>query len=541
MTRRTLLALPRSASIRASSARPAAGRRRPHAARVGVAIALACATLGAGLVPTALAQDSDLDDLMGGFDDDFDVEEELGALEEEIPEWLASLPGGEWIYEHVDLGGSIAVGAVWSYLSHTASDGIPITPQPPGPGPPVLGRTDFGGLSRLDLDGLLQLDVELPHEWQTRVEVLGWYDFAYRINGRADYNGAVLDVYEWQVDSGEVYATGPISDSLDLTIGRKVVNWGRSDTFRVVDVVNPLDNKEPGLVDIEDLRRPRAMAKLDFQRGPWSAQLLVIPEHRYDRLPPPGSDFIPDVFAGSGLGGGPPIDDRDDWTGLPGFAGKFDGRFSGWDFSIYAAHVDETQRTIDFRGVTFTPSGPQARLAQESNRYTMVGGAGNVTRGPILVKAEMAYLIGIRTLLFDSAPLPPALLNVSRNRLDTMVGIEWYGPDQLTIALEVLNRHLFDHDGGPTGRKEFTPADSFETGLRISRPFFRERLDVTLLGVALGERFQDGGLFRGSAEWELSDAWKVEGGWLVFFGGPRRTLGGLDSNDRVYAELKYSF
>ena len=75
-----------------------------------------------------------------------------------------------------------------------------------------------------------------------RTEVLGWYDFAYRINGRADYNGAVLDVYEWQVDSGEAYLAGPIAEKFDLTIGRKVVNWGRSDTFRVVDVVNPLDN-----------------------------------------------------------------------------------------------------------------------------------------------------------------------------------------------------------------------------------------------------------------------------------------------------------
>ena len=99
---------------------------------------------------------------------------------------------------------SIAVGAVWSYLSHTVSNGLGGT-----------GRTDFGGLSRLDLDGLLQLDVELPHEWQTRVEVLGWYDFAYRINGRADYNGAVLDVYEWQVDSGEVGGWG-IGGGLDV-------------------------------------------------------------------------------------------------------------------------------------------------------------------------------------------------------------------------------------------------------------------------------------------------------------------------------------
>ena len=169
-----------------------------------------------------------------------------------------------------------------------------------------------------------------------------------------------------------------------------------------------------------------------------------------------------------------------------------------------------------------------------------------MTRGAFLWKAEIAYLNGIRSLRFDaptaSDPTRPFdLLNVERNRLDTMVGIEWYGPDQLTIALEILNRHLFDHPGGVDGRTEFTPADSFDTNVRITRPFFRERMEVTVLGAVSGERMQDGGLVRVSADFEATDSIKLEGGWLIFFGGPRIGLGAFDSNDRVYAEVKYSF
>ena len=501
------------------------GRLARAAYRVLLAV---CLLAGLGSV-TAGAGDEDLDDLMGGFDDDFDVEE-LEDLEQEIPAWLAALPFGEVLYERVDLGGSIAAGAVWNYLSHTVADG-------------VGGRTDYGGLSRLDLDGFLQLDIQLPGEWQVRAEALGWYDFAYRIQGRSDYNGAVLDVYEWQVDTGELYITGPLHDNLDITVGRKIVNWGRSDTFRVVDVVSPLDNKEPGLVDIEDLRRPKAMVKLDAIRGPWSAQLLVIPEHRYDRQPPIGSDFIPDIFASQGLGGSAEIDDRSDFTGVPGFAAKFDGRFSGWDFSLYGAYLDETSRIIDSDG---TPNG----LQSEANRIGMLGAAGNVTRGAFLLKAEFAWLSDTRTLriLVPATTIPPfpSLLSTERDRIDSMVGIEWYGPDQLTIALEIVSRQLLDHPDASNNDAfpsvfEFNPASGYETGLRISRPFFRERLDVTLLGIGFGERLQDGGLFRASADFELTDSWKIEGGWLVFFGGPRQTLGAFDSNDRVYAEAKYSF
>ena len=476
--------------------------------------------------PLAALAEDDLDDLMGGFDDDFDVsiiedDEDAGA-----PGWLVAIPGGEWAWENVDVSGSIASAAVWSYLSRTVADSV-------GGG----RRTDYDGLSRLDLDGMLQVDVQLPSEWQARAELLGWYDFSYHIRGRDKFNGAVLDVYEWQVDSGEAYVAGPITEKFDLTIGRKVVNWGRSDTFRVVDVVNPLDNKEPGLVDIEDLRRPRAMVKLDYQSGPWSGQFLVIPEHRYDRNAPPGSDFIPDIFTagpGGGLGGGAPIDDRDDWTGTPNFAAKFDGRFSGWDFSVYGAYIDESSRVVDLQGT---------QLKAEANRYGMVGAAGNITRGAFLFKAEMAYLMGIRTYRFAVLPGPPFFnfLNEERDRLDTMVGIEWYGPDQLTVAVEVVNRHLFDHPGGTTGTRELVAADQFETAVRVTRPFFRERLDITLLGSVLGERAQDGGLFRASAEYEVTDSLKVEGGWLVFFDGPRLGPGAFDSNDRVYGELKYSF
>ena len=36
-------------------------------------------------------------------------------------------------------------------------------------------------------------------------------------------------------------------------------------------------------------------------------------------------------------------------------------------------------------------------------------------------------------------------------------------------------------------------------------------------------------------------AWAVNGGILVFIGGPDDGLGAIDSNDRLFAELKYSF
>jgi hypothetical protein len=471
-------------------------------------------------VGPALAQD-DVDDLMGGFDDDFDVSEIEGGGDEIHP-WLAALPQGEWIAENVDLSGSLETGAVYNYLDHDVEHG-----DQPG------RRTQYGNLSRLDLDGFLQLDVQLPHDWLLRGEALGWYDFVYRAKGRGQYGGAVLDVYEWQVDSGEVYASGPLTEKVDLTLGRKVVNWGRSDTFRIVDVVNPLDNKEPGLVDIEDLRRPRTMVKLDATSGPWSGTLLVIPEHRYDRQPPLGSEFFFDLAKAPFLRSRT-IESDDDFQGTPGFAAKFGGSFSGWDFTLYGAYVEETSRVLDSTGSFF---GTLFQL--ESNRFGLAGVAGNYTVDAWLFKIESAYLHDVHIL--RASANPPFLESDGVDRFDTMVGVEYFGPDSLVIALEIVNRHYVEKISQVVAANAASERSRFETALRISRPFFRERLDVTLLGLAIGERFQGGGLVRLSADFELTDSWSMDGGILIFIGGPDDGLGAFDSNDRLFASLKYSF
>ena len=111
----------------------------------------------------------------------------------------------------------------------------------------------------------------------------------------------MLDDYEWEADLQDSYLEGPLLESLDLKIGRQVVNWGRSDTLRVLDVLNPLDNREPGRADIEDLRCSVGMVKLDWHIGrSWRITGIAIPEMRFDDLPSFGTDFS--AFDLSGLG-----------------------------------------------------------------------------------------------------------------------------------------------------------------------------------------------------------------------------------------------
>ena len=106
-----------------------------------------------------------------------------------------------------------------------------------------------------------------------------------------------------------------------------------------------------------------------------------------------------------------------------------------------------------------------------------------------------------------------------------------------------MNRHLLNEPKGPTSPnlRQRRPQSRFESSLRISRPFFRERLNLTALAVGFGQRLQNGGIVRLSGDYELTDAWKAEAGILIFIGGSDPGLGTYESNDRLYAEIKYRF
>ena len=124
-------------------------------------------------------------------------------------------------------------------------------------------RKSWNGVDRLRAKLDLELDVELPASWQARVSGFGFYDVIYRLRDRDEYTNDALRTYEDDVELLEAWVRGSPHPKVDLKLGRQILNWGRSDTLRVLDVINPLDNRDPGLVDIEDLRRPVGMVRVD--------------------------------------------------------------------------------------------------------------------------------------------------------------------------------------------------------------------------------------------------------------------------------------
>ncbi|MEZ4215349.1 MAG: DUF1302 family protein [Myxococcota bacterium] len=458
----------------------------------GCAAARARALVAGAAVLVALASGAradDMDDVLGGFedgdDDAFAVDE--AALDDETARW--------W-----DVSGSVELSGSVNYRRHRSDTG-----------------TDYGGLQRLRLRGNLALEVDVPEapwlrDGKVRVEGFGFYDPAYAINGRSDYTERVLDLYELDGEVGEAWIQAKVHDRIDVKLGRQVVIWGRSETLRVLDVLNPLDNREPGRVDIEDLRRPLGMLKVDGYAGDWSLTAIAIPEIRFDRSPVVGSDFYPGTVE---LREVKPEDFEDGEL-----AARLLGIFPGWDVSLHAAWFWNDLARVD---------AATGQLVHD--RLWMVGSGGNYTVGSWLLKYELAFLDGLGFAAADD----------EKQRIDALVGVEYYGFTDTTIVFEIANRHLFGHEPAMRAAPDFAREDQQELALRITRNFWHDTLHVTLLGYALDVDPSDGSVVRLDVSYDVRDALTVGLGILLFQDSPDGFLDGYGRNDRLLFSAKWSF
>lgn len=379
---------------------------------------------------------------------------------------------------------------------------------------PPPGATDYRGLSRLRGKLNLELDGNLAANWRARATGYGLYDGAYALNGRDHYPDELLDSMEREVELGEAFVQGRVSRALDLKLGRQIVVWGKSDSLRVTDVINPLDNREPGMVDIEDLRLPLAMARADGYVGAWGLTALAIPEVRFNKNPAYGSEFYPypipmphEVIPGDG-------------GGNTEYALAANGLFSGWDLSLYWAQLyDDTPHAV------IAGTAPQL----QHSRLTMNGAAANLALGNWLLKTELARFSGVG--------YSGVAREYTRNEL--LLGVDYSGFSDTTLSLEVVSRRIADHDAAL--QLSGVVAEEWQSALRYQGDFFHARLHLIALASAFGKQLDAGGFSRLSAAYDLADALTVSGGVVRYEGGSKFPFAAVADNDRLFAEVKYSF
>lgn len=442
------------------------------------------------------APQSDVDDdLLEGFEDD-------GPAPDLRRDEVAA-PIGEEVWVH--LGGHTKAAASYNFAH----------------GAPEAGETDWRGLSRLKVELLLELDAKLGDGWRAFVSGKGFYDFVYSLKGRDEYTQDVLNAYESELELRDTYLQGSLTKNLDIKIGRQIVVWGKSDNIRVVDRINPLDLREPGLTDIEDLRLPVTMTKLDYYWGDFNLSGMAIHEVRFNQTPPYGSDFYPLEIPP------PPEVVPDSKLENTQFALALSGIFSGWDLALYWADLYNAETYLDVVAPGFPPV-----VVQKHARINMVGAATNVALGNWMLKAEAAWLDGLR---FTTQP------DKTYTGLDLLAGVEYSGFSDTVISLEIADQHIIDHDDELSQEPVRRDEDQIQWVARLTRDFMNETLSLTLLLSVYGEMWQDGAFQRLSAQYDITDALMVNGGVVFYQSGDLPMFEDVEDNDRLFLEFKYSF
>ncbi len=431
------------------------------------------------------------DDVLDGFDDEQTSASETRDTESREP--------------FITMNGHLKLGSSYN-ISHEA-------PKP--------GKTDWRGLSSLRPEFQLELGKKFSNSWKCFISGKAFYDAAFEIKGREKFTSNLINAYEKDMELLEAYVQGSITGHLDIKAGRQIVVWGKSDNIRITDVLNPVDIREPGLTDIEDLRLPVSMTRLDYYTGDWNLTGIAIHEIRFNNTPEYGSDFNPAAI---------PLPHEN----IPSNGGKnteyavaLNGTFSGWDLSFYWADMYN-----DMAHLELVSTGLPIQTERKHAPLEMFGTAFNAAIGSWLVKTEAAYLDGFK--FFNSG-------SKTYSRTDLLAGIEYSGLKDITISIEVARRHINRFEDILKRAPDYASRNEFQSVFRLTAKQLNDTLELIFLASTYGLTGQDGSLHRVSAGYDLTDSINITGGVMMYQSGDRFIYNHIGDNDRIFLEIKYSF
>ncbi len=378
---------------------------------------------------------------------------------------------------------------------------------------PAAGEPDYRGLSRARAKLQWQWQRRLSESWQTRVNGFLFYDGVFAARERERVPDEVLAAYEREAELQEAWLRYQGAADWELKLGRQIVVWGKSDLLRVTDVLNPIDNLDPGMADVADLRLPVTMARWDHYFNDWTWSLMWIPEIRADKRPPVGSLFGSDTPL-------PPQELPADGVDNAEWATALSGVFQGWDAAFYAAEIYQDLPRLDAATTTLV-----------HDRVRMLGAAWTAVSGSWLWKAELAHWSELR---FTQTPTP-------FQRVDLLLGAEYSGFSEQQWGLEWVRRQLRDYQPILAGAPDNQPETEDQIALRYRGDFLHQRLNLQLAWLLFGTQHSDGGFQRLVAEYELDDGWLMRAGYINYDSGQTPQLTQIGRLDRLFVESQWSF
>ncbi|MBG56490.1 MAG: ligand-binding protein SH3 [Deltaproteobacteria bacterium] len=472
-----------------------------------------------GLPDFAIAQeasdDSEMGDTLSGFDEDEsaeDVNDILSGFDEENN------------FHYSEENQSKTFNDDWNtFFGYT---GISLSYSFVKLPPEDDSNSDWSGLTRIRPFFSITWDMKFGGNWKSRISSKSFYDFAFGLKERDTFTREVLNELEKEAEIREFYLEGTIFGSLDIRLGSQILAWGVADNFRVVDVLNPTDNREYGMTDIEDVRIPLPITRIDYYLGSYKLQTVAVHQIKFNKSAPLGSDYnsttteIEEIIPESN-------------TENTEFGLALYGTFRGWDASFHWAQYFDDEPNLFITEVNLLPGvGIVPSLEYRHSRLTMSGIALSFNSGNYLWKTEAAKFWGME---FNNVKEKKFQLT------EILLGTDYSGWSDTSLSIEHVIKHLNDFDYRLEAEPDYQKEDIIATTINFMQDYYNQTLHLQILGTMIGKWGDDGGLNRASLEYEMMDAFSVKGGVMIYQPGDSLYFQSLNDNDRIFFEARFSF
>ncbi len=363
--------------------------------------------------------------------------------------------------------------------------------------------------------------------------------FLFNLGKEKDASGA--DLRELYLDM--------MYDSVDIRLGRQIVVWGVLEGVRIVDEINPQDFREMIMPDLLDYRIPLWTGKLDWYRDEGTWEFLWIPDIRFHKPAPPGSEWellqrVPGTLE-------PDTYDPMNW--------EYGVRLSTtlWDadmtFSYFYTWDDFP---VVFRRILLNQLDTEPQFMPTYTRITIYGTTMSKQVGDFILKGEFAYVTGkyfaVDNIDRNNDALLDFLGELQRDHIRWGLGVEfnWNGMD---ISPGITQWIIPDYDPAMVQDQVDTSINLF-----LRKEYPRSSMLFELLMIEFTNLHE---LYI-NPEWTffITDRFQIATGFDMFsgknsqfgvlsnpLGAPQvrdqrsQFVGNFHDNDRVYLEFTYSF
>ncbi len=397
----------------------------------------------------------------------------------------------------------------------------------------------------------LTLDWKISDRWKFKGNWNGFYDAAYENKGRDEFSDETLEAYETESEIREFYVDGSLPNQLYLKAGRQVIAWGESKASQITDMANPRNQRELGLIDLEDARIPVTATKLVALFDTLEFSLVAIHEIRGNKNAVEGSEFDPFIsIRNAGIAVRDeelPDSDLDNTESLF----RAYKSFNGGDVSLVWADTFDDSIHLDFYELSFGGPTPALILTPKHKRIKTVGATGNMVAGAWLFKAELAkkwdkaiarndftgqlQMLSVPASGKYSEESGVIKMWKAMDVVEGMIGIDYSGISNLTITVEAAGNKIENYESN------LSPEElSSVLTLIFNYSAWNDTLQTKFTGILFSDN--NGSVYRGNVEYDIIDALTVSGG-LIYYEAPdaNAMLKPYESNDKVFTSLKYSF